>query len=112
MNFAIFPSDARRSARVLSPSLRREAGEKRLVWPGAHPPARAPCPLEHQQVGPVETTPDDTAAQGAEPGEAMRPVVQKRLDAQQHGEQEGRPDLPAHSGGTVTGGSSRVAGSA
>ena len=110
INFAIFPSDAWRSARVLSPSLRREAGEERLVWPGAHPPARARCPLEHPQVGQVETIPDDTADQGKETGEATRPVAQKRLDALQHGEQEGSPDLPAQSVGTVTEGIAELQG--
>ena len=102
MNFSIFQDDVGRSARVLSHSLRREAGEERLVWLGAHPPSRACCPIERQQVGQMETIPDDTADQGEETGEAMRPVVQKRLEAQQHVEQEGGPDLPAHSVGTVT----------
>lgn len=71
MSFAIFQDDVGRSARVLSHSLRREAGKERLVWVGAHPPSRSCCPIERQQVGQMETITDDTADQGEETGEAM-----------------------------------------
>ncbi len=89
MNFTIIQGDLGLSARVLSHRQRCESGEEGLVWLGTHAPSLACCPIECQQVRQMEAVPNDTADQGEQTGEAVRPVVQKGLEAQQHVEQEG-----------------------
>ena len=85
---------------MLSHRVRCETGEEGLVWLGAHAPTSGCCPIESEQVRQMEAVPD-AADEGEQPGEAVRPVVQEGLEAQQHVEQQGDPDLPAHGVGAV-----------
>lgn len=79
----------------------RKTGQIALFRLGAHAPAPAGCPIESEHGAQVEAIPHDSTQQGEQAGEAMRPAMEKRLKAQQHIEQQGRPHLPAHRVGAV-----------
>ncbi len=49
----------------------------------------------------MEAVPEDGAKQGEEAGEAVAPAVEEGLEAKQQVEEQGGPDLPAHSVGAV-----------
>lgn len=86
---------------MLSHRIRGEAREIRLVCLGPHAPGLRCCPIKTQEGRQVEAVPDDATDEGEEPGEAVMPVAEECLEAQQQVEEQGGPDLPGHGVGAV-----------
>ena len=59
------------------------------------------CPIAFEQMAQVQSLPQRRAQQCEQPCEAVPPLAQEGAEAQQHIDQQCRPDLPAHRVGVV-----------
>ena len=60
------------------------------------------CPIGFEETGKIPTPPQRATHEGKEPGETVTPTMDESQESQEHIDQQGRPDLPAHRIGAVS----------
>ena len=78
-----------------------QAGQPRGVRGSQQPKTPACCPITSQESSEFEPLPHRSSHHGKETGKTVPPLAQIRGEAQQHIDQQRRPDLPADGVGAV-----------
>ena len=75
--------------------------ETRLLRSGYESEGAGCCPIGLQEAGHIPSPPEGTAYQGENAGKAVMPLMGEGKEAQEHIDQQRRPNLPADSFGAV-----------
>ena len=101
MRFRVFGASSGASANEAVPQGKSKAVKAGLLRGGDEAEVSRCCPIGFEQAGEVPTPPQRAAYEGKEPGETVMPAMRESQESQQHIDQQGRPDLPAHRIGAV-----------